>query len=146
MGQMRYEGQEEMVSWAQKVIGCQFRPDAKAIGLEGDNGLQAVTVFDGFSQCDCNIHVASDGSGRWMTREFLFHSFAYPFIQLGLRRVTGLVPAKNEAALRLDLHLGFEHEGRCRNALPDDDIIVLGMLRENCRFIPRDYRSTDHAG
>lgn len=146
MGQARYDGQEELLAWAQQVIGCQFRPDAKAIGWLNGETIRAVTVFDGFSQCDCNMHIASDGTGNWLTKEFLCRSFAYPFIQLGLRRVTGLVPAKNENAVRFDIHLGFEYEGKCRNALPDDDIIVLGMLREDCRFLPSQYRSTDHAG
>ncbi|WP_369674540.1 hypothetical protein, partial [Enterococcus faecium] len=56
-----------------------------------------------------------------------------PFVQWNLRRVTGLVPAKNADALRFDLHLGFEREGYLKHALPDDDLIVLGMTRE--RFI-----------
>ena len=57
-----------------------------------------------------------------------------------MRRVTALVPAKNTAALRFDLHLGFKQEGVVRHALPDDDIIILGLLREDCRFIPQEYR------
>lgn len=141
MGQVRYDGQAEMLAWAEAVIGCQFRPDAQCIGWEQDGQLRAVTIFDGFSACDCNMHIASDGSRRWMTREFLFHSFAYPFIQLKLRRVTGLVPAKNKDALRFDHHLGFEVEGVCRHALPDDDIVVMGLLRDSCRYLPSHYRS-----
>lgn len=141
MGSLKYDDQEMMVRWAEKRIGFPFRPDAKAIGWLGYQGdLKAVTVFDGFSPCDCNIHVASDGSKRWLTRGYLRAIFAYPFIQLGLRRVTGLVPARNEAALKLDLGLGFEREGYCRNALPDDDIVLLAMLRESCPFIPKEYR------
>ena len=145
MKEVKYSDSDKLIAWAQRVIGCEFRPDAKAIGCcEGDEIL-AVTVFDGFSACDCNMHIASDGTGRWLNRDFLLRCFAYPFVQLKLRRVTGLVPSRNERALSFDLNLGFEYEGRCRNALPDDDIIVLGMLRENCRFIPLEYRSMDHA-
>lgn len=136
-----YDDDSRLIGWAREVIGCQFRGDAKAIGLESDGRLVAVTVFDGFSECDCNMHVASDGSGHWLGKDFLTCSFAYPFVQLKLRRVTGLVPAKNVTALRFDLHLGFKHEGICRDALPDDDIIILGMLRAECRFIPKQYRS-----
>ena len=67
-------------------------------------------------------------------------AFMHPFVQWKLRRVTGLVPAKNTKALRFDLHLGFVREGYLRNALPDDDIIVLGMLREECIYLPVAYR------
>ncbi len=140
MAELIYNRDKPLIEWAQDVIGCTFRDDAKAIGYGTNDELIAVTVFDGFSVCDCNMHIASNGSGRWLTRKFLIASFAYPFIQLKLRRVTGLVPAKNEAALKFDLHLGFEFEGRCKNALPDDDIIILGLLRENCKYIHPNHR------
>jgi RimJ/RimL family protein N-acetyltransferase len=116
-------------------VGVKFRTDAYCIGLERDGEVCAVVVFDGFSECDCNIHIASDGTKRWMSRDLLLAAFAYPFVQLGLRRVTGLVPAKNSEALRFDQHLGFIIEGRCHDALPDDDLMVLGMTRSRCRFI-----------
>lgn len=140
MTEVVYGCDEELMAWAESVVGSKFRPDAKAIGLKRNGNIIAVTVFDGFSECDCNMHIASDNSGRWLNKDFLISSFAYPFIQLKLRRVTGLVPAKNESALRFDAHLGFEFEGRCRNALPDDDIIILGLLRENCKYIHPDHR------
>lgn len=140
MYEIIYGEDKSLIAWAESVIGCQFRSDATAIGLKHNEAIVAVTVFDGFSLCDCNMHIASNGSGHWLTRKFLISSFAYPFIQLKLRRVTGLVPAKNEAALKFDLHLGFEFEGRCKNALPDDDIIILGLLRENCKYIHPNHR------
>lgn len=141
MGSLKYDDQEMMVAWAAERIGFPFRPDAKAIGWAGADGeLRAVTIFDGFSPCDCNMHIASDGSRSWLTRGYMRAAFAFPFIQLRLRRVTGLVPAKNKAALKFDLGLGFEREGYCRNALPDDDIILLAMLRENCPYIPKECR------
>lgn len=131
-----------LLPWAEGVIGFAPRDDAKAIGVvDADGTIRSVTVFDNFSPCDCNMHIASDGSKRWLTRIYLRTAFYYPFVQVGLRRVTGLVPASNSAALHFDLHLGFVREGLCRNALPDDDLIVLGMLREHCRFIPQEFRN-----
>lgn len=142
MTEVVYGCEDELLPWALKVIGLDmFRPDAKAIGLKRDGEIVAVTVYDGFSQCDCNMHIASDGSKQWLSRAFLTASFAYPFIQLGLRRVTGLVPSRNSDALRFDTNLGFEFEGLCRDALPDDDIIILGMRKAHCRFIPLENRN-----
>lgn len=136
-----YGDDERLLRWAsERIGGLRFRDDATAIGRERGGELVSVCVFDGFSAADCNMHIASDGSRHWLTREFLVACFAYPFIQLKLRRVTGLVPAKNRDALRFDLHLGFQVEGRCRDALPDDDIIILGMLRRECRFLPSEHR------
>lgn len=140
MGELVYEDPERLVAWATKIIGFPLRPDVKAIGWREDGELRAVTLYDNFSQCDCNIHIASDGTGNWLRRQFLVASFMHPFVQWNLRRVTGLVPATNQRALNFDLHLGFVQEGYLRHALPDDDIIVLGMLRTTCRFIPSKYR------
>lgn len=134
--------QAQAIEWAESRIHLPFRADAKAIAfVRSGNEYAAVVVFDGFSQCDCNIHIASDGSRRWLSRKLFAEAFHYPFVQLGLRRVTGLVPKSNKPALKFDLRIGFEIEGLCRNALPDDDVYVLGMLREQCPFIPQEYRN-----
>ena len=135
-----YGEDERLIEWASRIIGFSPRPDAKAVGWQEHGVLRAVTMWDGFSECDCNIHIASDGTGHWLRRPFLRMSFYHPFMQWGHRRVTGMVPAKNHAALRFDLHLGFKQEGIVRHALPDDDVIILGLLREDCRWIPKDYR------
>lgn len=141
-----YGDDQRFIEWAAERIGSAFRADAKAIGLvrvddEGEHIIASV-VYDGFSDTDCNMHVASDGSRQWLNREYLSRCFAYPFIQCGFRRVTGLVPANNTDALRFDLHLGFRLEGRCREAMPDgSDVLVLGLLRRDCRHIPKEARN-----
>lgn len=104
----------------------------EAIGLE-DDGLLAVVVYNLYSGSDIAMHIAAVPGRRWMTREFLRVAFRYPFVQLGCRRVSGYVPASNTDAQRFDEHLGFAREGLMRHALPDDDIIVYGMLREEAR-------------
>ena len=130
-----------LLPWAAERIGIgRFRDDARAIGIVNGENIRAVVVYDNFSSADCNMHVASDGSSRWLTREALCHFFAYPFIQLGLRRVTAPVPADNHRALRFDRKLGFVDEGYHPHALPNGDLVTLGMLRHRCRFIPKEYR------
>lgn len=107
----------------------------QAIGLEDDGKPVAAVIYNLFSGADIAMHVAAEGK-RWMTREYLATVFRYPFLQLGCRRVTGYVPASNETALRFDLHLGFQREGLMRQAMQNgDDVIVLGMLKNECRWI-----------
>jgi RimJ/RimL family protein N-acetyltransferase len=135
------DNQEKLLSWAKQVIGFGFREGAKAIArIEGDN-IRAVVVYDNFTSCDCSMHIASDQTAHWMTRELMLEAFRYPFITCNLRRVTGLVPGKNKKALRFDQKLGFKYEGTMRNALIDDDIVFLGMLRSECRLIPKEHRN-----
>lgn len=131
-----YHQEDRLLPWAaERTGGGTFRADAVALGWEQDGILRAVVVYDGFSEADCNMHIASDGSRRWLTRQFLAAAFAHPFQQWGLRRVTALVPADNEAALRFDEHLGFVREGYHPHALPDGDLVTLGLLKEHCKHL-----------
>ena len=130
-----YDRQEELLNWAALRLGLGFHSDACGIGWEDDEGIRAVVVYDRHSSVDCCMHIASDGSRRWMTKQFLYAAFAHPFIQWGYRRITGLVAEENTAALKFDSHIGFKHEGVIRNGTPNGNLIVLGLLREECRFI-----------
>lgn len=130
-----------LLAWAAERIGiARFRIDARAFGVRRGGQLVGVIVYDGFSQCDCNMHVASDGSKRWLTLSVLCRAFGYPFVELKLRRVTALIPTKKADAIRFNERLGFKLEGLCPEAEPDDDVQVRGMLRRECLFIPPEYR------
>lgn len=136
-----YEDQPTLLKWAAERIGLlRFRQDAKAFGVMRDGQLRAVVVWDTFSEVDCAMHVASTGTGHWLTRAVLIQAFGYPFVDLKLRRVTALIPAKKSEVIRFNEHLGFNLEGICPEAMPDDDIQIRGMLRRECRFIPPEYR------
>jgi len=137
-----YGQEERLLPWAQERIGTgPFRRDAYSMGLEKNGELVMVAVFDNFSALDCNVHLASDGSRRWMNKELLLSVFAYVFVQLKLNRITGMVPAKRTDVIEFDEHFGFVREGLIRKAMRDDDIVILGMLREECRFITEEQRN-----
>lgn len=142
MSEITFTQDPAYLEWAVERVGVRrFREDAKTITIMRGGQISGVVVYDTFSEACCHIHGASDGSGHWLTPVFLRTVFAFPFMQLGLRRVTAEVPSRNKAALKFDLHLGFVVEGRCPHAMPDDDVFVLGMLREHCRFIPMAVRA-----
>lgn len=107
-----------------------------AIGLAANNGeLIAGVVYQNYIKTSIDVHIAAIGR-RWATREFLGECCRYPFLTLGCRRMTGLVPARNEEGARFDEKFGFTYEGRIRKILPNgDDLIVYGMLREECRWL-----------
>lgn len=124
------------LAFALEKCGVDSWDHPHTISLHDGAIVIASVAYERFTGECCNAHIASDGSRHWMTRRFLRAIFAYPFIQLGLARITGIVPASNAAALAFDLHLGFQIEGRCREALPGgEDAIIIGMLRRECRFI-----------
>jgi len=134
-----YGQDEQVAAWVAERAGDEeFGPGAVAIGLEEDNRLIAGVVFNMYTKASICMHVAAEPGKRWMTKDFLWRSFAYPFVQLNCNRITGLVRVDNFDAQRFDEHLGFKREGLIRRGFTDGtDMILYGMLREECRFLWR---------
>lgn len=115
-------------------MGITSWSNAVGIGIEEDGNLIAGVVYDYYNGASICMHVAAIGK-RWMTREFLWYCFYYPFVELGVKRITGLVPESNLAARRLDEHLGFKLETRLKDADPTGDTLVYAMFKDDCRFL-----------
>lgn len=103
--------------------------------VAGDGRIRAVVLLTQPSRFAGELSVASDGSRNWLSRGLLKASFGYFFEQLGLPRIDSRVHSKNTAAIRMNQDLGFKHEGVRRLSFGDDDGILMGMLREECRWI-----------
>lgn len=131
-----YGQDERVVEWVgQRVDEANFG-QAVGIGLEEDGELIAGVVFNLFTGASISMHVAAVPGKRWMTRDYLWRCFAYPFLQLQCNRITGLVRADNLEAQKFDEHLGFKREGLLRRACEDGtDMILYGMLKDECRFL-----------
>ena len=110
---------------------------AQGIGWKDKGEIVAGVVYSDFNGVNCLMHVAAVGS-RWLRREYLWTCFDYPFNQLKLRRVTGLVGEGNKQARRFDEHLGFELETTLKLAHPSGDLLVYVMWREKCRWLKRE--------
>lgn len=115
--------------------GSWIKDRGTAIGLERDGQLIAGVLYEDFNGANVVMHVAAETGGRWLTRGYLYRCFHYPFVQLGCKRVTGIVPSSNKRALRFDEHLGFKIEARLVEAHPEGDLLILRMMREHCRWI-----------
>lgn len=121
-------------SWVMGQQGSRWFPGrGTAIGLMGHSGkLDAGVVYEGWNGASLQIHVAAVSGSHWMTRSYLHTVFEYPFLQLGARKLFGLVAESNLAAQRLDEHLGFQLEATLTNAHPDGALLVYSMTRETC--------------
>lgn len=106
-----------------------------ALGLVRDAHLKAGVIYNFFDGANVCMHVGAIEGGHWMTPEFLFAAFDYPFNQLGRRRVTAMTKKKSKKVRAFVENLGFIYEGKCAHYFADDDLILYGMLRENCRFL-----------
>lgn len=108
-----------------------------AIGRMVDGELVAGVLYEDFNGANIICHIA--GVGNWATREYLAVIFHYPFVQLGVRRITVPVDSVNEKSIRLVERMGFTLESRLREATPRADMLLYRMFRNECRFLGGRY-------
>jgi RimJ/RimL family protein N-acetyltransferase len=119
-----------------QVDDLEFFGKINTLGVEQNGELIAGVVFENYTGSSISMHVAALDGRNWMSRDFLFRVFAYPFLQLECNRVTGLVRTDNAKAQRFDEHIGFIKEGVLRKGATDGtDYIIYGMLKEECRWL-----------
>ncbi len=123
-----------VVSYVDAMLGGAPDAHARGIGLERDGKLIAGVKFDNWNRRSICMHVAASGSG-WMTREYLWYCFHYPFVEVGAHKILGLVAESNERARRFDEHLGFKLEYSIADAHPDGALLVYSMTKAQCRFL-----------
>lgn len=127
---------EEVCRWvAERTGGAYYAGSGTGIGWAKDGQLVAGVLYDNWTGRSLQMHVASDGTRRWLNREFLKAAFSYPFNQLKLNKVIGVVDSTNADALRFDHHLGFVTEAIIKDAGKHGDFHILSMTRQQCRFL-----------
>lgn len=115
--------------------GSVFNPAVDiVIARVHDGELRGGVIYNGYTGASINLHVWGRDS-KWADRDMLYMTFHYPFIQLSCRKVFGQIPANNTQALDFDLKLGFKIEARIPEVFPNEDLIVVSMKREDCRWL-----------
>lgn len=117
--------------------GVQPCADMQALVWLNDETQQIewVVGYTGFIGKVCQVHVVNLSTRR-APRKMLRAAFDYPFNQLGLQTVLGIVNSKNEQAMRFDRHLGFKELMRLEGQHEDGgDLVVFAMDRSECRWI-----------
>lgn len=119
--------------WVCERTGGLYEPSTStAIGMEEDGVLTGGVVYDQFNGRSICMHVALE---KPVSRRFTRMAFAYPFNQLKVHKVIGLVDSTNEKALRFDRLLGFVEEARIESAGKSGDLVILTMTRQQCRWV-----------
>lgn len=108
---------------------------AVALGVERDGELVGGVVFNDYNGVNINMHVAAVAGSYWLNRGFLWMCFDYPFRQLKVKRVTGLVGEGNARARQFDEKVGFKLETRLKDAHPTGDLLVYVMRPDDCRWL-----------
>lgn len=109
--------------------------DMKGICQLRDGEVIAAVMFDSFTSHNCFMHIASDGTKKWMTRQFLHTVFRYPFVTLGLARITAWIEINNFQSRAIARGTGFREEAVLESAGRDGvDVLIYRMFRQECRY------------
>lgn len=127
--------------WHGEVITRALDPDQpfregfdRCISITRGGKLAGGVMFDAYLKRSIQMHVASF-MPNWLTRDFLWVIFDYPFNQLGVDVIYGPVDSTNKHAIDFDKKIGFKEETRLKNATPGGDLIILSMYRADCRWL-----------
>jgi hypothetical protein len=120
--------------WGEARGSGKWREGSKCIGLERAGELIAAALYDWHNGASVYTHIAIE-AGQQIDRDFLWHIFYYPFVQLGCNVLIGLVAEDNYASRRFVEHLGFTLQTNIPNAHPSGALRVYVMRREACRWL-----------
>ena len=116
--------------YIESALKCGLQPDAVFIANTKPYGVAA---FERWNGSDIEIHFA--GERGFLSRTFLRSCAHYVFTQLGCDRVTGRLPAIRPQGKVIAERIGFVHEGTLRRGHNGTDILIYGMLKEECRWL-----------
>lgn len=107
----------------------------RAIGLESDGEIVAGVVYDNYTGATIFMHIATLPGHKW-TRNFLWFMFYYPFVQLGVKALRGMIPESNAESLSFARGLKGAHlEARLKDAHPDGDMLIYCLPKEDCKYL-----------
>lgn len=101
--------------------------------------LTAIVVYSEYRHPNIEASIWSC-TPRWATPPVLRALLQYPFLQLGVSRITATTEDTNQPAREFLCRLGFRHEGTHPDALPTGTAVTYGLLRKDAaRWLVEDW-------
>jgi RimJ/RimL family protein N-acetyltransferase len=127
------------LKWMQERIGCigDFNAsDCRTIAhliMHEDRApeILAVVAINRWSPFACEGNIASNGSRRWLTRDFAFTVYDFVFRHAGRTRFNFTVSVDNTAAITMHEKLGHVYAARLEDAFGESkDALIYGLTRK----------------
>lgn len=127
----------EYLEFANRVLNVKFEPKECAwiTNLDDAGNPLAVTIYNRFSPHNCEMSIATNGSRKWASKKYIGICYRYPFIQMGVARISVVIEEKNSKSLMLCRKLGHVEEARLKSWFGDQDGILMRMTREECKWL-----------
>lgn len=124
----------EVAAWMQAKLGVPLVPPFTAFGVLDDAGtLIGGALFNCDTRDDIELTIYGPGA---TTPEALRYGSQYCFLQTNHPRMSASVRRSNRHMLRFMEACGFKLEGVKRMPDSRDDILLFGMLKNECKWLP----------
>lgn len=135
MTQLLFGRDDELAAWAEEnypECAPLSRP-LTAIGVASSTGeMLGVAIYHNFRQNDVEITFIT-ATPRWATSGNISAMLHYPFVQLGVQRMTAITAKANKKARKLLTGLGFILEGVHPYANAGQTACTYGLYSENAQ-------------
>lgn len=135
---MRIEWGQQLshLLWAENILQVRFKQSECTwlTSLDDSGKILGVVIYTRFTATNCEMSVAA-ASPKFLSRRALRAFFGYPFGQMNLCRVTAVVSTDNPHSYQFNRRLGFSVEGQLRKWFGATDGIVMGLLKEECKWL-----------
>ena len=131
MIKLLFGADQQVIHWVmERLPGLSF-DRCTAIGVTAAGQIIAGAVYHNYVKDYGNIEMTvASATPRWATRRVISTLLHYPFTQLGCGRVTATCREGNTHAVNFNLRLGFKKEGILRKGCGHEDMVIMGMLKE----------------
>ena len=133
--------------WIAKATNAAFSPGVEICISRSEQGkLLGGVIFGNYTGASACIDVAGF-TPNWLSRNLLWLTFTYAFRQLGCRVLIGRLNSTNQKAIKFDTHIGFAEHSVIKDGVPNGDLILLTMRKEDCKWLnlkPTNLRVYDH--
>jgi RimJ/RimL family protein N-acetyltransferase len=121
--------------WIAEHTGGQWHTgQGSTIAIVENGKILGATLYQNFNGASIMMHCA--GLGRsWLTREFLWFAFYYPFEQLAATKIISPVESNNVDSIRFIKHIGFTLEATLVDASPHGDLHLFTMTKDQCKWL-----------
>ena len=116
-------------------LGGKYTEHAKSLGCVVGGRLVAGTTYDEYNgrSMQMSIWVESRPTAEWSRA-----IFTYPFDDVGVHKLIGLIFGDNAKSIRLAERSGFVLEATLKDVTLHGDLLMYTMTRDQCRVLNAD--------
>jgi hypothetical protein len=121
--------------WLARKTGCVVTSDMNAIkAIDASGKIRGMVGYCNWTKNCVQMHMAVDAPIVW--RSLLRPALVYPFSEVGVGMVVGVIRGNNRPSLRFAKAAGLTEVWRLKDGFrAGEDWVFLQLLKEDCRYL-----------